>query len=181
MIIRRIWIERRVDSHRYDTEVSPPRNETLLRMLMIPPTRNATPTGVAICWAISTNDAGSILSCDPTVTTTCVPIRNQVAERSGRNLLGNHDAHLMPVTKLSDILVILDENRSVDKQATASGGKLRIKKTKLNNQFALSGPTFLAYLETLLYGYVYAQCKTNQRHIGSLCAQYPSTLMRSER
>ena len=102
----------------------------------------------------SASDTGSMTRCGPLVTTYCVPIRRQVSARSCRKLLKKHEAHLLPVAKLSEILVILDETKHTDKQVTTSGGKLRIEKSKANNQFALSGATFLAYLETLLYGYV---------------------------
>ena len=68
--------------------------------------------------------------------------RHQVSERSCQKLLKNHDAHLAPVTKLSEVLVITDEAKHVDKHVTTSGGKLRINKSKADNQFALSGASF---------------------------------------
>ena len=90
----------------------------------------------------------------PLVATYCVPLRRQVSGRSRRKLLRNNEAHLVPVAKLSEILVILDETKRTDKQVTTSGGKLRIEKSKAANQFSLPGATFLAYLKTLLYGHV---------------------------
>ena len=51
-------------------------------------------------------------------------------------------------------LLILGEAKNVDKQVTTSGGKLRIKKSNVRNQFALSGASFLPYLKTPLHGYV---------------------------
>ena len=80
----------------------------------------------------------------PLVTTYCVPLHRQVSERSCRKLLKNHEAHLLPVAKLSEILVMSDETKHADRQVTASGGKLRIEKPNVYNQFALSGATLLA-------------------------------------
>ena len=42
---------------------------------------------------------------------------------------------------------------STDKTANVQGGKLRLWKPNVNNQYSLFGPSFLAYLKTLLYGY----------------------------
>ena len=93
------------------------------------------------------------MRCGPLVTTACTPLHRQVSERARRKLLKNQEAHLLPVTKMSEILVISDENKTTHKQLATSGGKLRIEKSKMNNQFDLSDATFLSYLKTLLYGY----------------------------
>ena len=99
-------------------------------------------------------DTGSMTRCDPLVTEYCVPLRRQVSGRSCRKLLKNHEAHLPPVAKLSESLVIPDATKHTYKQVTASGGKLRSEKSKVGNQFSLSGATCLAYLKTPLRGYV---------------------------
>ena len=56
---------------------------------------------------------------------------------------------------LNTPVVILDQ-RAVenDRQLDTSGKVLKIKKTTPQNNFASSGPCFLSYLKTLLYGYV---------------------------
>ena len=70
-------------------------------------------------------------------------------------MLKQHEAHLLPVTVLSELLAILDESKQcADSTVATTGGELRVKKPKIKNQFALRGPSFLAYLKTLPYGYV---------------------------
>ena len=67
-----------------------------------------------------------------------------------RKLDKQHEARMLPVMKLSDAIVILGEAKPTSSTVTTSGGKLKIKKTKINNSFAASGPCFLSYLLTLL-------------------------------
>ena len=96
-------------------------------------TRRATslaPTSDVRFWANSAIDAGSMTRCDPLVTTYCVPINRQVSERPLRKLIKNHESHFPPVTKLPEVLLILGEDKHVDKQVTTSGGKLRVKKVE---------------------------------------------------
>ena len=74
--------------------------------------------------------------------------------------------------KLSDVIDILDEAKPTGSHITTSGGKLKIKKTRILNSFAASCPCFISYLLTLLtlvltrrlehqtvYGYVLASMK----------------------
>ena len=103
---------------------------------------------------------------DPLVAMYCVPLHRQVSERSCRKFPKSHEAHLPQVAQLSEVLVILDEAKHVDKQVTTPGGKLRIKKSKANNQFALSGASFLPYLKTLHYGYILCAMSIVSRPVG---------------
>ena len=73
----------------------------------------------------------------------------------------------MTVKRLDDIIAVLGESKHVDKTATTSGGELKLKKQRIYNSAAESGPCCLMYLKTLtmvlirrlehytvLYGYV---------------------------
>ena len=91
-----------------------------------------------------------------------IPLYHQVSERCFKTLLKQHNGRSLPVTKLPNMVVILDEQRfgeAHENQITTSGGKLKIKKARVKSQFRMSRPAFLAYLKTLLYGYVLRSLK----------------------
>ena len=73
----------------------------------------------------------------------------------------------MTVAKLDDVILLLGESKQVDETVTTSGGELELKKQRIYNSDAESGPCFLIYPKTLalvltrrlehhtvLYGYV---------------------------
>ena len=91
-----------------------------------------------------------------------IPLFHQVSERCFKKLMRQHSARSLPVMKLSTLVVILDEQRfgeNHENQITTTGGKLKIKKARVKSQFHMSGPAFLSYLKTLLYGYVICSLK----------------------
>ena len=90
-----------------------------------------------------------------------IPLHHEVPEKTCAKLLKQHGSRLLPVTKLDDFLVILEESKqSTAKTVTADGWKLRAKSPMGDNQFSLCGPSFLAYLKTHLYGYVLCSMTT---------------------
>ena len=94
-----------------------------------------------------------------------IPLYRQVSERCFKKLMRQHTARSLPVMKLSTLVVILDEQRfgeTHENQITTSGGKLEIKKARAKSQFHMSGPSFLSYLKTLLYGYVICALKDRE-------------------
>ena len=92
-----------------------------------------------------------------------IPLYQQVSERCFKKMMRQHVARSLPVMKLPNVVVILDEQRfsEQENQITTSGGKLKIKKAKGKSSFHMSGPSFLGYLKTLLYGY--AICSLRDR------------------
>ena len=90
-----------------------------------------------------------------------IPLYQQVSERTFGTLMKQHVSRSLPVVKLSNIVVILDENQhgDKDKQVTTSGGKLKVTKHRQKSHFHLPDANFLAYLKTLLYGYAICSLK----------------------
>ena len=143
--------------------------------------RKVTPTGGALCWEDPASVTGSMISWGALVTTACFPLRNQDSERPRREMLKNHEAHLMPAAKLSGGLVISGENRNVDKQVTTSCGELRIEKSKRNNQFALSGSSFPPISKRSFTDMRYARRRANLSRNVSPCARYSDTMTSAKR
>ena len=104
-----------------------------------------------------------------------IPLRQKIPEKTFRKMLNQHLGRSLPVMKLSDVVLILDEQRfsDADKQIATTGGKLKAKRSEVKSNFALSGPPFstslltrwlpyaAVYLKTLMYGYVVCPLKDN--------------------
>ena len=82
-----------------------------------------------------------------------MPLNRQVSGRCFKKLMRQRSAMSLPVMKLSNLVVILNEQRfgeTHENQITTSGGKLKFKKARVKSQFHMSSSAFLAYLMALL-------------------------------
>ena len=73
-----------------------------------------------------------------------IPLYQQVSERTFRTLMKQHVSRALPVMKLSQIVVILDEKQFGDNenQITTSGGKLKVTKARVKVNFTCRGQAF---------------------------------------
>ena len=105
-----------------------------------------------------------------------IPPHRQISEKTFRQLLKQHLSRSLPVMKLSDVVIILDEQKfgESNKQVATVRGKLKVRRSRVKSSFARSPdhafwrkpitrwfPYNVAYLETLLYGYVVCSLKDN--------------------